>query len=395
MNLFRICFLVSILASQCACSNSYLGRIISLRTPDVNDHRKLPSRPILASEQTEEIRPTVNSNWMQQHPFLLGTQTINESTQLDQVLRDNHTTAFILLENGKIIDERYYQDHSRNSEFKCFSISKSVLSAMFGIAQARGLINESDRLDQHVQNIENPKLAAMQLKHLLDNVSGFKYQRGFAPWKQQPRMYYSTDVKAYLNQAEIIHPPGSKFEGEDLSPLWLGVALEAALKKQDSKMSLSRFVEINLWQAMGASFDAKWVLDRADNGFEKTESGLVARAIDFAKFGQLYLNNGSLNGNQIVPADWIAATTKTPQKGQPNLFSEGFYQNLWWGYFRAGRRQNDFYANGHFGQRIYISPDHKLVLVRLGSESGEINWTDFLASIADTWNKEQDKLKKL
>jgi CubicO group peptidase (beta-lactamase class C family) len=73
------------------------------------------------------------------------------------------------------------------------------------------------------------------------------------------------------------------------------------------------------------------------------------------------------------------------KRGLPNAFIEGFYQNLWWGSFRAGRGQGDFYANGHFGQRIYISPDKSLVLIRMRSDANNINWTELLGSIADAW----------
>lgn len=79
------------------------------------------------------------------------------------------------------------------------------------------------------------------------------------------------------------------------------------------------------------------------------------------------------------------ASITAPPKGSPNRFVEGFHRKLWWGSFRPGRLRDDFYANGHFGQRIYIAPDKSLVIVRLGREAGEITWTAFCAAIADAW----------
>lgn len=374
-----------ILLVPVACSSTYFRRIVSLRGPDVEDYRKLPTRPVANASYASAMPQAMNADWMRAMPFKYEGLLIDQPEKLDTLLGKNHTTAFIVLSEGKIVDERYYADNRRDSKFKCFSISKSILSAMFGIAQSDGLINGSDRLDKHVTTIDNATLGAVTLEQVLDNISGFKYQRGFAPWKQQPRMYYTPDVREYINTAEFAHEPGTKFEGEDLSPLFVGVALEAALRKKQSGITLSEFASRRLWQPMGAEYPAEWVIDRKDDGMEKVESGFVARAIDFARFGQLYLDNGRANGQQIVPETWVKASITAPGVGKPNHFKEGFYQNLWWGYFRAGRKQDDFYANGHFGQRIYVSPDKKLVIVRMGSETGDVNWTELLANIADSW----------
>jgi CubicO group peptidase (beta-lactamase class C family) len=368
-----------------ACSSTYLRRFVSLRGPDVEDYRKLPTRPVENAVNPSPMPLALNRDWMRAAPFKYEGTLIDQSDKLDALLSGNHTTAFIVLSDGKIVDERYYKANRRDSKFKCFSISKSLLSAMFGIAQSDGAINSSDRLDKHVANINNPKLGAVTLQQVLDNVSGFKYERGFAPWKQQPRMYYTADVRHYINTAEFAHEPGTKFEGEDLSPLFVGVALEAALRKKEPGITLSEFASRRIWQPMGAEYPAEWVLDRKGDGIEKVESGFVARAVDFARLGQLYLDSGRANGQQIVPEAWVRASINAPGKGLPNHFTEGFYQNLWWGYFRRGRSQDDFYANGHFGQRIYVSPDKKLVIVRMGSDTGDVNWTELIASIADSW----------
>jgi CubicO group peptidase (beta-lactamase class C family) len=368
-------------------SNTYSRRWVTLQGPDVEDYPHLPSRNVENTAGAVAMPEAINKNWMRDTPFTFSGKKIDQSEKLDALLADNDTTAFIVIADGKVIDERYYHGYERTSFFKCFSISKSVLSALFGIAQSEGLISASDRLDKHIKGIQDPKLAGVKLQHLLDNVSGFKYQRGFAPWKQQPRMYYSSDIRSYVMSAQFVADPGTRFEGEDLSPLLVGVALESALRRTDPKITLSDYASRRLWQPLGAQYSALWNTDNEENGLEKVESGLVARAIDFARFGQLYLDEGKALGKQIVPRDWVKASTSAPSKGVPNLFIEGFYHQLWWGSFRPGRSQDDFYANGHFGQRIYVSPDKSLVMVRMGSNAGDINWTELLGTIADGWKK--------
>jgi CubicO group peptidase (beta-lactamase class C family) len=322
---------------------------------------------------------------MRSVPITHAGRRIEDAQQLDVLLKNNGTTAFLVIANGRLIDERYYNGYRRDSMFKCFSISKSVLSALFGIAQSEGTISASDRVDAHLTDVGDAALASVRMEHLLDNVSGFAYERGFAPWKHQPRMYYTTDVRGYVRTADVVGTPGARFGAEDISPLLLGVALEQALRRETPDATLTAYLQQRLWQPMGARYSALWTLDRAEGGIEKTESGLVARAIDFARFGQLYLDGGRANGRQIVPADWVETSITAPAAGQPNRFVEGFHRKLWWGAFRPGRVRDDFYANGHFGQRIYVSPDKALVIVRLGSDSGDVNWNELLGGIADGW----------
>jgi CubicO group peptidase (beta-lactamase class C family) len=367
------------------CTTTYLGRFVTMQGPDVEDYRRLPSRPVANAANATPMPQALDADWMRKTAFTYAGKRVDTPDALDALLRDNGTTAFVVVANGEVIDERYYRDYRRDSMFKCFSISKSVLSALFGIAEAEGKIAISDRVDTHVPGIDDATLAGMRLEFPLDNVSGFAYKRGFAPWKQQPRMYYTTDVRDYVTQAAFAHPPGTRFVAEDLSPLLVGVALEGALRKSDPDATLADYTSQKLWQPMGAEYPAQWVLDRAGDGIEKTESGLVARAVDFARFGQLYLDGGRVNGRQIVPEAWVKASVTAPAKGSPNLFVEGFHRKLWWGHFRPDRARDDFYANGHFGQRIYISPDKALVIVRMGSDGGDIDWTAFLAAIADAW----------
>lgn len=377
--------LIVLLASVMSGCSTYIGRWATLAGPDTEDYKKLPTREIAGAVTPVPMPRKIEQDWMRRAPFRYGETNIDNTNSFDSLLSGQASNAFILIADGVIVDERYYNGTTRESLFKSFSMSKSFFSALLGIATEDGFIAADDRLDKHVSGIENPALAAMQLSHLLDNVSGFRYERGVAPWKHQPRMYYTTDARRYLMSAEVVKTPGSAYHGEDLSPLWLGAALEKALQKRDPNTTLSAYFATRLWQPMGAEYSALWVLDREDDGLEKIESGLVARPLDLARLGQLFLDDGVAYGKQVVPRQWVRSSVSAPGLGKPNHFKEGFHRNLWWGAFRPNRKRDDFYANGHFGQRIYVCPDKRLVLVRLGTDSGTIDWTAFLGTIADAW----------
>lgn len=367
------------------CTQTYLGRFVSLRGPDIEDYRHLPTRPVPAATGVPAWRAAADAEWMGRIALAYHGNALATAPGLDAFLAANGTTAFVVISRGQLVYERYYNGYTRDSLSKSFSMSKSVLSALFGIAESDGLISRTDRLGDRVPGIEDPKLADVTLQQLLDNVAGLEYERGFAPWKQQPRMYYTTDVRAYVRASRVAGEPGKRFVGEDLSPLLVGLALEHALQARGSAESLSAFAATRLWQPLGAERGALWTLDHAGDGMEKTESGFVAQARDLARFGQLYLDAGAVNGKQVVPAEWVVASSTRPAAGKPNRFTDGFHSNLWWGTDRPGRTASDFFANGHFGQRIYVSPDKALVLVRLGSAAGNVDWTEFLAGIADRW----------
>ena len=379
-------FLPCLLAlSATGCHDSYLRRYVALRGIDVADHTRLPWREVPVGRPGAPLPFEPDTGWVARVTPTIGGTVVRDGAALDSVLAANGTTAFLVIVRDTLVDARYFNGAGPDSLFKSFSITKSMLAALIGIAEADGLLRRSDTVGVHLALPENPALAGVTLQHLLDNTSGILYRRGGAPWKDQPRMYYTTDARALVRNATVTQPAGARFSADDLSPILLGYVLEQALRTRTPGTTLSQFAATRLWSPMGAEAGARWNLDHEGDGLEKSESGLVARATDLARLGLLYLHDGRAGSTQVVPAEWVRNTVNGPEAGSPVRFREGFYHNLWWGATRPDRVQGDFYANGHFGQRIYVSPDRQLVLVRLGGSAGSVDWTAALSSIADRW----------
>lgn len=360
----------------------YLWRFATLRGPDVEDYRHLPSRPVAAGG-ARALATALDPDWPRR--LAKGAAPFADSGALEDFLVRTRTNAFLVLERGALVDERYANGYDAGRLCKSFSMSKSVLSALFGIAESEGLLSRADKVGDLIAGVLRDDVASLTLDQLLNGAAGFSYARGMLPWQDQPRMYYTRDVRGFVRRARLAKTPGASFTEEDISPLMLGVALEAALRRVDPVDTLSDFASRRLWRPLGAEADALWVVDRAKDGFEKVESGFVARARDLARFGQLLLDGGKAGETQVVPAAFAAECATPPLQGAPNLFTEGYLRNLWWGAFRPGAGRPDFYANGHFGQRIYICPDKALVLVRLGADRGGEDWTRLLGAVADSW----------
>ncbi len=146
-------------------------------------------------------------------------------------------------------------------------------------------------------------------------------------------------------------------------------------------LSVSEFTQTRLWETLGMEFGGSWSLDSIDSNFEKMEAGLNARAIDFAKFGRLFLSGGQVNGEPVVSEAWIAEMTAQDAATHraeyyPSDWGQVFYSDGggFYGHFVYGSlRENatpDIFAEGDRGQYIYVSPSRELIIVRLGLEYG-------------------------
>ncbi len=150
-------------------------------------------------------------------------------------------------------------------------------------------------------------------------------------------------------------------------------------------MTVSKYTETRLWQPMGAEGPGSWSLDSEKSGFEKMFVGLNGRAIDTIKLGWLFLHQGKNGQQQVVPAEWVQASTSL-DNGIETARGEhaGYYNNYWW----LDVENKAYYAEGDFCQFIYVYPAANLVLVRHGSDCGGVYWTGMLGDLSQFIEKE-------
>ena len=129
---------------------------------------------------------------------------------------------------------------------------------------------------------------------------------------------------------------------------------------------------------LGMEAPGSWSLDSERSGFEKMETGINGRAIDFAKFGRLYLNRGNWNGVQLIPAEWVDESTRRDAVTDP---AEN-YQYFWWLNAKV-KDSHHFFAAGKHGQYIYISPEQDLIMLRFGKADRYGWWDDIFANLAN------------
>jgi len=271
-------------------------------------------------------------------------------------------------------------------------MAKSFLSALIGIAIDEGYIgNVNDPIIQYIPELSGRGLDTMTIRHLLTMSSGIRYRESEAvDWL----FSLSDDTLAYsypelrslaLNLKHGDELVGAYFYYNDYNPILEGLILERA-----TGMPVSVYLQEEIWKPLGMEYPATWSLDSQASGFEKMATGLNARAMDYARFGRLYLNNGNWNGTQIVPEQWVIdSTTPDSTDTRPWLNftgfpgQKGYYKYHWWGYQRENGLY-DYIAWGHLQQLLYIRPDQNLIMVRLGRELGpQVDWGLLLKDLAN------------
>lgn len=347
--------------------SSTLARAIVWQGADTGDWRRFPARGISASPNPLALySPDPND------PVVDGFAW--NGRPLVEVLEETETTAFLIARGETLIYEGYFNGSSREAVQTSFSVAKSFGSTLIGLAVADGLLEIDEPVTKYVPELRETDLRydQIQILHLLTMASGTRYDDLGLPWSDDAITYYSPDLRAAALSNTIIDSPGSEFLYNNYNPLLVGMILERA-----THGTVSEYLERRLWHPMGAEGPASWSLDSESSGFEKMESGINARAVDFLKLGLIFGQKGRIQGREVVPPDWVDQATRRDDSKDPSLD----YQYNWWTLFEDGT----FSAIGNHGQFILVNPSRGIVLVRTGNSFGGLDyleWTDILHSLS-------------
>lgn len=362
-------------------------RIIRYREPDARNQDMFPTRRVRKAEVPFEfIRlPHLRTD--------LDTVTVRAANfrriSFRQYLQDHAVLAFLVIRNDTILYETYRDGFSASTIHSSFSVAKSVLSALVGIAVGEGTIRSlDDPITAYIEELrERPAFAGVTVRHLLEMKSGLRFSKvGNGPFSDfrsdEARVFYASDLEKTLRDSKREIPPGTKWVYKDTDAELLGWVLSRA-----TGATVTAYTEEKLWRQIGAEHDATWSLDHSD-GRERVSSGFNATARDFARFGRLYLNGGLWGARQIVPADWVARsvlvdTTRT----DPEVATWWQMQHTLYWWHPLQPHAGDFYADGSHGQRVYVDPSTRTVIVQLANQSlQDFPFRRVVAYLADsTW----------
>ena len=228
----------------------YIYRVLVWQDSDAFDWQKFPSHPLQAAPAAYHFQAAPDPRVEELFQQLSGAEDWNG------FLEANATQAFIVIQDGVIRDENYFNDTQRDSIVTSFSVAKSFGSALIGIALQEGYIHSvDDPITRYLPELaeRNSDFNAITIRHVLLMASGLEYQdfRSFLLNGDDPLTTYFPDQrKIALENTHIIDPPGLYFQYNKYHPQLLGMILERA-----TGMSITKYMETRLWQPMGAEFD--------------------------------------------------------------------------------------------------------------------------------------------
>lgn len=334
---------------------NYVYKAVFYNFADIDDNKIFEQRKVEA--------PTKHQPW----PIAENYNKLQLSPELNELHEDLESIAFLIVKDDSILYEQYWDGYSDESLSNSFSMAKSIVSMLVGVAIKEGKIKSVEQpVGDFLPGFDEGPKAKIKIKHLLWMSSGLNWDESYSsPFSMTTEAYYGSDLRKVIKRLEVVEEPGEKFRYKSGDTQILGFVLEAATGK-----SLSELAEEKLWKPLGAKEDAEWSIDKPE-GIEKAYCCFFSNARDFARLGKLYLNRGIWNGDTIVPPAYVESSIKA------NMLTDAtdnkpvdFYGYQWW-LLPNYKGLDVFYARGILGQYIIVIPEKELIIVRLGKERAD------------------------
>ena len=335
--------------------NQYIIRGIALtylkgrNTAGIYDYTDFDNRVILTEKPLLWDKHPDYNNW-------------NLTDTLRNRLERYGTEAFVVIKDGKLIYEEYWNGRQSDYMSNSFSMAKTYVAMLLFKAIEYGEIQSLDQpVTDFIPEFKNDVFGKKcTVGDLAAMTSGFDWKENYyLPLNPTAKAYFGADINQQMLERKFVKEPGGHFEYLSGNTQLLGIVLERATGK-DLSTQMSEY----FWKPLGMEKDAQWSLDGSGET-EKAYCCVNATARDFAKIGQLFLQEGNWNGIQLIDSPHIRKLM-TPnsaafQAGETPIYG----YSVWMDYSHLP----NFYAFlGHLGQRTIVVPEEDLVIVRLGKE---------------------------
>jgi hypothetical protein len=289
-------------------------------------------------------------------PFSL-TYTVNDkSFSLDDYLQQGDVLGFIVMKDNQIVFEKYLHDAAPDDRFLSMSISKSLVSVLVGVALEKGKIHSvDDPVIRYLPFLQDSAYKDATIKNLLQMAAGIQFNEDYLdPKADIHRVIYDLirggePFKEAAVALKSERAPGTAFHYQSINTQMLGLILEKV-----TGTPLNKYAEEKVWKKIGAQSDAFFY--ESKNQPEICAFGCFNATLrDYARFGLMAMNYGTLGGTRVVGDAWMHESTNPP------AFNPGYgYQ--WW--LTANSPDHAFRAIGIYGQTIYINPAKHVVIAQ-------------------------------
>ncbi len=377
-------------------NSCHVGRYFYWNFADIRDHKKFESRPIQNAE-----KPFIFPKQEVQKAFIIQKMHFRgKEMDFETFLKKSRSVGFAVIRHDTVIYEHFTKNYNRESVVPSFSMAKSFVSTLVGIALEEGKIKSLDEpITHYLKDLDTAKFGKITIEHLLNMRSGIKFNESyFNPFGDVAKAYYGTDLKKLCRNLKVKKAPDTEFDYISINTQLLGFIVEEATGKK-----LDQYLQEKIWQPLQMEYPATWSIDSKKHQNIKAFCSLNATLYDFAKIGRLFLNKGNWNGKQIVSKNWVQRALTNGAEKNNRLYS---YQ--WWIYdniekfdgksilkpnqriLKVENTQDEYVQTENFGyaahgildQFVYFCPSKDLIIVRLGSYTPSVNWPTLFNRIA-------------
>lgn len=323
-------------------------------------------------------KPLISTNRRQEstYDYKALDKAIQGAFDTDDRLTDKKTRAVVVLHKGRLVGERYAKGHTKETPMLGWSMTKSITSTLIGLLVKDGKLSVTDK--NLFPEWENSNRQNISIEHLLQMESGLDWEEDYTKVSSATEMLFRTDdVVSIARDVPLFKDPGTYFYYSSGS----SNLLSGIIKKSFShNAAYHDYVQKRLFNKIGMS---SAFMETDEQGTYIGSSYTYATARDWARYGQLYLQDGVWNGEQILPEGWVSYTrTSGPSSG--GIYGAHWRLNMGHKEYKDGP-EDLFSANGYQGQRVFVIPSLDLVIVRLGFNS-DFDHNTFLKEVCAVYD---------
>jgi CubicO group peptidase (beta-lactamase class C family) len=338
-------------------------------------------REIMPSHLIPADRHTTRALEVASTPSALAapvTRLDGTTTTAEDVFARTWTDALLVLQDGTIVDERYYAGMTDRTPHLLMSVSKSIVGCVAGILADRGLLDPAAPLTRYVPEAATSGYAGADVRHLLDMRTGVAFRETYTAPEAEVRVMERSmgwrprldgdpvGTYRYLTTLSKADRHGGPFAYRSADTDMLGWVCERA-----SGSRMADLISTLLWVPMGAERDAEITCDPVGSAIH--DGGVSAVPRDVARFGQMLLDDGTIDGSPVVPTSWLH-DAHYPTKDVRDAFAQtdnesvlpgGWYRNKFW--FVPHGHATALVCLGIHGQMVYVNRATGTVGVKLSS----------------------------
>lgn len=312
----------------------------------IDDGKYFPSR-IISKGQSKPWTTDINYNKKSLSP------------ELEKHLKETESVSFLVVRNGRLLQERYWDGYKKNTASNVFSMTKTITALLLGKAIDDGRITNINQKfsDFYPEFSEKEFGNNLTLGNLATMEAGLDWKENYKnPFSPNAAAYYGFSLADVVFQKKFKQNPGEKFEYQSGATQLLGFAVGRAIG-----MPLAFYASEKLWKPLGMEQNAEWSTD--EMGVEKSFCCIQSNARDFAKIGSLLLNRGKFENIPLIDEKFVDQMI-TPTENSNGVYGLGVWTNY-------DAKIHHYYLRGLYGQYVIVIPEYDMIIVRLGNKEGE------------------------